>query len=290
MASQTKRNLAIAGFRATAEAAFERGSLLSETVLRIGTDQRESERIPVIGIAGKAVERGPAEDVVPMNVGSAKPVATLRKREAVDYIDDNDNAITNVDLMSAYGDTLMNSVLRQMDADIIEAAKESSNAAYSRPGWTAVTNQIAYTKGSMNAGNLRKGVARIRAENAFSAGDLFLVFDALEFEPLAADNQLSSSDFIQGNRVTKEGMFETLYGCKPIMIPQAGVTEGDGALPDKRAYLWHRNAIGLVVNEGRTILGRVERVEQKTAYMLYNSVLCGAARAQNAGIINFVSP
>ena len=293
--SQHIRNLAIAAFRATAEEAYQTGSKLRMTVTEATGVEAETYRFPVFGTTDATVRASQA-DVVPSNLTNKKPTAVLSPRESFDYLDRQDQALTNVDTMRAYGMIHGKAVSRQYDADIIDALKlgRSGNTpgydtnAYSRDGLSAGLSINTGSATAFTADNLAEARAMLMDEMDEDDGEnICLVYPARRFQQLAADMKLASMDYMQGTGapgVTKTGRFQEIYGCKPIFIGQQARRTGHGALPDNVAYLYHKRALGLAVGTTER-LGVVAFIEQKRSWMIGAEANAGAVRINNGGIV-----
>ena len=287
--STEARNLAIAAFRAAAEDAYETGSKLRGTVMEISGVMAETQRFPVIGVTD-SVERQSQGEVVPANIGNAKPTATLRPRERFEFLDTMDRAITNVDLMRGYGRACGKSVARQFDEDIIKVLSVYDGTAYSRPGLAA--NVATITTGAsqkIGAADIAKAVAMLMDEDvgAEDPESCTFAFAASEFENLATDELLSSMDYVQG-RVTESARFGKFYGCMPVSIGQANRREGHGKFKVVNgkpvAYVYAKNSVGLAVGTVEN-MSVVEWMPSRRSWMVGAETLAGATRIQNAGIV-----
>ena len=236
----------------------------------------------MIGVTD-AQERASQADIVPANLGNARPTANLRTREAWDYVDGMDQAMTNVRALPAYGSTLGMAVSRQFDEDIIQAFPWSATA-YSRPGLTAIHEHTTTANMGLQAADLAEAIAILMDEEiASSEEDCTFVYPARQFAKLAGDIKLASMDYMQG-RVTETSKFTDIYGCTPVFIGQGARRAGHGRLADNKAYVFARNAIR---SRDRTIerMGVLEWVPHKRSWMVGGRPWAAQPRLQNAGIV-----
>ena len=299
--SANLRTLAVAAFRATAEAAYESGSKLRGRVLEITGVEAETQRFPVIGV-GIANERQSQADVVPVNLRNAKPTASLTPDEAFDYLDRQDTALTNVDAMRGYGMTLGKACSRRYDAKIVAALQSWDTdelGAYTHPGVSESDMTITVARAGSARGKLDAAVlgdARSRLMDSMDGDaeelDLTLVYPADMFKDMAEEMKFASMDYMQGTQapgVTKTGTFNEIYGMEPVFIgnkARQGAVDGELAKVGTadRAYVFARNAVGLAVGttERKSV---VEWVPQKRSWMVGAESNSGARRIQNAGIV-----
>ena len=309
--SQHLPNLAIAAFKATLDPAYQSGSKLRGRVTEISGVEAETQRFPVIGVTD-ANERGTAEDVIPRNVRNAKPTASLTPDESFDYLDRQDTALTNVDAMRGYGMTHGKAVARRYDAKIIGAISAafstSETGPYNHPGFTATDNIYDASSARTNpasaaglsAGHLSRAMEMLMQWDYDVDGeDVTLAYPSSQFSTMSDELKFASMDYMQGTGapgVTKTGRFEEIYGCMPIFIGQKGRQQGkgatyqrQGALPDNRAYLFCRSAVGLAVGTTER-LGVVEWVPQKRSWLVGAECNSGAIKIQAAGVVAITLP
>ena len=286
--SQALRNLAIEAFHARAQNAFETGSKLRSRVMTVTGVEAESYRFPVVG-RGNAIRRASGADVTPANLGNWKPTAALSPRESFDFLDKQDLALTNVDAMRAYGEAHGKAVSREFDEDIIEVLKAWDATAYTRPGLNAVKFVTAATAGKIAAADIAKMSASLRGEDFdVNEEDVTFVYDAEQFGELATETLLSSLDYVDG-KVTNTGRFGMIYGATPIGIGQLGREDGHGKLPEKRAYMFTRNAIGLAIGTTEN-MSVVEFLEKNRSWLVGAECNAGATRIQNPGVVELRIP
>ena len=300
--SQHIRQLAIAAFRATAEEAYQTGSKLRHTVTEATGVEAETYRFPVFGTTDATV-RASQSDVVPSNLTNKKPTATLSPRESFDYLDRQDQALTNVDTMRAYGMIHGKAVSRQFDADIIAALSHGRVASSNTPGYDTdaysrddLGSGLVVVTGSTGTPSRTRVTADVIAEarsilmdemDDDDSTDICLLYPGSQFRNMADELKLASMDYMQGTGapgVTKTGRFEQIYGCKPIFIGQNARRSGHGKLPDNVAYMYHKRAVGLAVGTTER-LGIVAFIEQKRSWLMGAEANAGAVRINNGGIV-----
>ena len=286
--SQHIRDLAIEAFRSSAETAYQMGSKLREHVFEISGVEAEVQHFPVFGTTDATVRQS-QQDVVPSNLTNKRPKAVLTPRESFDYLDRQDQALTNVDTMRAYGMIHGKAVSRQYDADIISVLGTYDGEAYSRTD-PALSANLTYatTSGMFDHGDIAVPRGMLMDEMDDDASeDICLVYPAASFHLLATDVRLASMDYMQGTQapgVTKTGKFMEIYGVKPIFIGNNARRTGHGALPANTAYMFHKRAIGLATGTVER-LGVVAFIEQKRSWMIGAEANAGATRINNGGIV-----
>ena len=275
--------------------AVQTGSKLRSRVMEHMNVVGDTKRFSVIGVA-MATTRGSSEDVVPANVANAKPTAQLTPSSSFDYVDNVDEAFTDVDAMRAYGYTHGKAVSRDFDTKIFAALGDYNTAAFSHPGMTQTiaAQTISNTKGEANkldAVKLAAAVAMLMDyDYDISAEELTLAYPAISFEELAEEEKFASSRFVT-DMVTETAKFQKLYNVTPIPIGNAGRAQSGGHLPgadkaarDKYAYLFARSAVGLATSTLDNPAVMVE-VPQKRSMLIGAECASGATRIQNAGIV-----
>ena len=303
-------DLEIDAFRETAELAYQKGSKLRGTVFEMSGVMARYQHFPVFGTAD-AENRGSQADVTPANVQNARPMATLDPHESWDYLDRQDQAVTNVDTMKAHGEIHGKAVSRQYDADIIGAAAGPTAGAYSRAGlssisgtgisFSATPNADGHTgiifdasTGGLNAANLATVMSILMDEMDEIDNECYLAYPASQFSQIAGEARFASFDYLQQgvgqDNLTATAMFNKVYGCTPIFIGQNARRRGHGQLGQNAtgvnttAYLYSKKAIGLAIGTTER-LGVVEWVPQKRSYLVGAETNAGAARINNGGIV-----
>ena len=293
--SQHLRNLAKTAFEERAMDAVQTGSKLRSRVMEKTGVVGDAKRFSVIGVV-KATTRGSSEDVVPANVANAKPTAQLTPSSSYDYIDNVDEAFTDVDAMRAYGYTHGKAVARDFDRKIFDALDDYDTNAFSHPGMTQTigAQTVSNTKGTANKLDAVKLAAAVSMlmdyDYEISDEELTLAYPAISFEELAEEEKFASSRFVT-DMVTETAKFRKLYNVMPIPIGNAGRAGGGGHLPgadkaarDKYAYLFARSAVGLATSTLDNPSVMVE-VPQKRSVLIGAECAAGATRIQNAGIV-----
>ena len=275
--------------------AIQTGSKLRDRVTVASGVVGDTKRFSVIGVA-KARTRGSSEDVVPANVANAKPTASLTPSSSYDYVDNVDEAFTDVDAMRAYGYTHGKAVGRDFDTKIFDALGDYDTSAFSHPGMTETiaAQTISNTKGEANKLDAVKFAAAVAMlmdyDYEISDEELTLAYPAVSFEELAEEEKFASSRFVT-DMVTETAKFRKLYNVMPIPIGNAGRAQAGGNMPgadktarDKYAYLFARSAVGLAISTLDNPAVMVE-VPQKRSMLVGAECASGATRIQNAGIV-----
>ena len=277
------RKAAIDSFRAAAILAYQTGSKLRGAVMFNGGLQSKSHRFVVVG-PGKATRRASSADVIPSGTPIHTPVITLEPRESSDYLDQNDDAITNTRLIRPLGEKHGKAVARSVDEDIIDALNTyAGSVQYVAPGVTAANMTVASgSAGVLNSKALREAKSRLMdTMDDEDPGMYYCAFPASSWDDLMGENEMTSGDYVS-DKPTMSGIFSRRYGL--TLIPIGARTEQGGSLPANRAFVWHKNAVGLA-QTGKVNRSYVEWIGQKRSWLVGSEVICGAARIQAAGVV-----
>ena len=310
---QSDNALAIEVYRQSFWSAYQSGSKLRDRVYVEEGVEALVKHMPVFG-AVDTNQRDAGQEVTIIDVPNARPMAMLEPWESFSTVDKQVNAITNVDLMRGKGMQHGKAVARQMDEPIIGALKAFSSDAYSRPGMTSTTygnpdtdrGSVAVTRVAPGPGagthvlnteteekitgkDIAKMKAALLAEDFdVDEQDVTFVYDALEFQEFASDQLLASFDYLQQgsgkDNVTATSRFGMIYGAKPISIGNRGRRATHGRLPEKRAYMFVRNAIGLAVGTTEN-MGVLDWIPMRRSTLVGGECNAGACRIQNAGVV-----
>lgn len=281
------RKLAETAYSKAAKQAFATGSKLRSRVYEESGIVAQIHEFTVFGTTD-AVDRPPAQDIVPANINNARPVARLAPWESFDYVDEMNQVLTSVAIARNKGRQSGLAVGRQFDAPIISALSEYDANAYSRAGLSSILNHDT-SAGQFDSDDIAKAIEMLMGETDMdpSPEDCTLVYPSSAFSKMASDVKLASMDYIT-NRVTESGKFGQMYGCMPVFIGENARRADKGALPtsggDKYAYLFVRDAIGLAVGTLER-MGIQEWVPQKQAWMVGSKANGGATRLNNGGIV-----
>ena len=282
------QNLAIDAFRAAVDMGYQNGSKLIDSVRVQRGVMAQSYRFAVAGQVD-AGSRGSKQEVQVSEVRSTKPTAYLTPRESWDYIDKQDDAITNAQWMSAEGEAHGNAVSRQYDEDILKVAAVYDSNAYSRDGLTGNLTYTTMEDDAIETNDLIECVAMLKDEDADA--DCQFVFPAIMFKSFAKELKEAFWAWTNSTEQLKSGGFGTMFGCTPRPIPQATRRAGHGRLAtrssddkDTQFFVWNKNAIGLAIGTTET-MGVVEWVPHRRSWLIGGEANAGATRIQNAGII-----
>ena len=300
--------LAIELYRDMFEKAYQSGSKLRDRVQEKSDVEALVEHMPVIGVAD-TTKRAANAEVILANLANARPTVMLEPWEAFDLIDKQSKAVTNVDDMRAYGETLGMGVSRQFDEPILQALHTWDPKAYIRPDMTQTTYGTvgttyanstggthvikAATEGEITAEDIAKMKEALLAEDFdVDAQDVTFVYDYAKWSELATDEILANFDYLQQgsgkDNVTATSRFGMIYGAKPIGIGSRGRRAGHGAFPRKNvAYMFVRNAVGLCVGTTENT-GVFDWIPMRRGWLVGGEANAGATRIQNAGIVILV--
>ena len=285
------QNLAIDAFRAAVELGYQNGSLLMDAVQVQRGVMAQSYRFPVTGQVD-AGSRGSKQEVQVSSARSSKPTAYLTPWESWDYIDKQDDAITNAQWMASQGEVHGKAISRQYDEVILAKARDYDSNAYSRDGLTANLAYTTVANDTIDTDDLIECVAMLKDEDADA--DCQFVFPAIQFKSFAKELKDAFWAFQAATEPLKEGNFGRMYGCVPRPIPQQTRRPGRGKLNlqatganagrSNEFFVWNKNAIGLAVGTTET-LGVVEWVPHRRSWLIGGETNAGATRIQNAGIV-----
>ena len=311
--STNSLNLAIETFRAAHDTAYQSGAKLKSRVRWYSGIRSASHHFPVIPM-GRARRRARNTPIQYGDLGNARPRADLEERDSFQFLDWQDQAITNVSEMQAMGESTGYAFSRSYDEDIVDALGEFPDDAYRHPRLgtlaqarihqTVITGAAAggYTKNAGTAGQVSSPILAKAASILMGFGahrDMCtIVLPATQFEYLAADNKLTSSDYIAGNRVTEEAALSRIYQCQVVLFDDLAREDGQGALHgavDQNGaamanrvfgFMFHKNACSYA--QGMTRLGVVEWLPERRGHHVGAEGMGVAKATQLAGIVRIV--
>ena len=192
-------------------------------------------------------------------------------------------------------------VARRLDAKVIPELNKTiaqyrsgGLGPYIHPGLTT-KNTVAAASGGLNSANLASAKEMLMEwDFDVDMEELTLLYPAAQFTNMAAEVRFASMDYMQGTGapgVNKTGKFEEIYGMKPIFIGQKARKRGNtgqylhnGALPDNKAFVFAKSAVGLSIGVTER-MGIVEWIPQKRSWMIGAECNSGAVVLQAAGIV-----
>lgn len=198
--------------------------------------------------------------------------ATLKAYATGEYVDSIENLFTNVDLRSAYAESISASMNRAYDQVIIDAL----DAAHTEGG----------TAGSAIDGADLTKATLVAAHKALTANnvpmtDRYLVTDANGLEDLLGDTNLISSQDGPLSQALVTGQVANVMGFNIIVSNQ--LSDGVTSSADVLSYAFHKNAIGMAV--GKDITTEVNYVPEKLASLISAQFSAGAVAIDNSAIV-----
>lgn len=225
---------------------------------------------------GTATRRVPQTDVVPMNVGNGKAVATLEDWNAPDYLDEFDMAKLSYDEKRALIEASKMAVGRRMDQLILDALAAGANAS----------NEVSDDVGGTNTGmNLEKIVRskRLMDEQGVPPEDRHMVCSARSIEQALLDTEITSRDYNLLMPLMK-GEINTFSGFTFHMIEERGEGGLDLTSNIRTNFAFHKDAVGLAV--GIDMKGTVDWVAEKTSWLMNTLFSANSVVIDDLGVYN----
>ena len=309
------QNIWVDAFDQAVQDSIDEGSMLSDRVTMRSNIKAGSYRFIVAGRVN-AKRRGSTQEVQPNEVPNAKPVCLLEPWESFNYIDKQDEALTDAMWYPAEGKAHGTAVGVQKDEVIIEALKEWSDDAYSSPGLTKAIYdaEIASAKGaargtkptglaivagtssghtiktdkanSITADDIISAVAVLRNYGfARSPSDTTIAIPAIRMDTLAIDVKEAYWNYMgTGGTAADGGAFGVMYGCVPRFIPAGTRDDGFGQLATDKFYVFDRAGIGMAMGTTED-LSVMDWAATRRSVMFGAECNGGACRLQNAAIV-----
>tara|TARA_B100000029_G_scaffold117531_2_gene110736 strand:- start:4918 stop:5793 length:876 start_codon:yes stop_codon:yes gene_type:complete len=198
--------------------------------------------------------------------------ATLKAYATGEYADNIESLFTNVDLRSAYAESIAAAMGRAYDQVIIDAL----DAAKDEGG-------LAATKANAVDLNRNALIAAHKALNAKNVpmNDRYLLIDpnGLEDILLNDSNLITAQDGPLSNALVS-GQVANVMGFNVIVSNQ--LSDGTTASADVLSYAFHKNAIGMAI--GQDLKTEVNYVPEKLATLISAQFSAGAVSIDNSMI------
>ena len=294
MAINMTNQLAIAEFDTRLLPAFQKSALLNGKFYQKPT-MGESVRFNMLGkvIAGT---KAPYQDIEPVGIPNNRPVAMPTPYYVGEYIDEFEEAITNVDLFAGYGDTLGMAMGRRHDQVALDTLH---NAKHAQTYGTMGTYTLK-TKDELAAEDLAEVHGMFVAKGVtVNPMDVCFIYPAHWYASIATDTPVASSDYITG-RITQTGRVPNLHGMTLIPIEnrdEGGIRRSNGSAQSsvasaqnnlQRAYAVHKNALGIAngsLKDGAGTSSATDWIPTKSAWLLQYKMALGAVQVNADGII-----
>lgn len=223
---------------------------------------------------GVATPRIPQTDVVPMNIGYAKAVATLNDWNAPEYTDVFDQQKTNVDERPVVAANIAAAIGRredQMILDALDAVNASAN----------VDTNVGGAGTGLNMAKLRRA-KRIMDQRAVPTGMRVYVHSAEGLEQLLGLTEVTSADY-NVVKTLVDGEVDTFLGFRFVMVEE----RAEGGLPKaaglRTNYAFDKLAVGLAI--GIDYRTEVNYVAEKTSWLANGLFSAGAVGIDPDGVV-----
>jgi len=228
-----------------------------------------------------SVPGGYAQKVTGQNPGIAVPSATLVKHVTPVYTDSVEELTVNYDAKMESVQAIGQAMGRRSDQIGINAL---ANVTYAASPTDAQGTLIA---AGTTGFTYDKYTSIIEAfeERGVPLVDRFVSVTARQFKQL-----LNEDEFINGfytkNNVVDKGMIADFLGANFVVIPamtEGGLPDGAGGATEKRAFAWHRAALGMGI--GMDFRAEVNYVPTETSWLANGIFYAGAVVIDERGVI-----
>ena len=199
--------------------------------------------------------------------------ATMKNYATGEYVDNFESLRTNVDLRSAYAESIAASMNRAYDQVIIDAL----DAAHSEGGLAANLDNQAVNKATLIA--LHKALT----DNNVPMTDRYLVVDSFGLQDILGDTELVSSAAGPISQALVTGQVANVMGFNVIVSTQ--LSAGTNDTNDKQGFAFHKNAVGMGI--ARDITTEANYIPEKLATLISASFSAGATAIDNSAIAAF---
>lgn len=199
----------------------------------------------------------------------ANATATIATYSTGEYIDDFDAIKTNVDLRSAYAESIAAAMNRAYDQVIIDALDTAHTGS-------ALAAELANK--DLDRANV-VALHKALTDNDVPMQDRYLVISPNGLEDLLGDSNIVSSDFgVISNQALTDGFIPNLLGFNVIVSNLLTTVD----TTDKRGFAFHKNAVGMAV--GKDITTLVNYVPQKLSTLIAAEFSAGAVAIDTSAI------
>lgn len=243
-------------------------------------------KFPVLGKAGAIKNKDSHQDIEAMSAYDGSPTsgslvegnltmghstvtATIDTYSVGEYIDDFDALKTNVDLRSAYAESIAGAMNRAYDNSIISVLDA---------GVSTLTYASETTGDTLNKAKLL-GLAKAFNDNGVKMDNRYIVCSPEAFNDAITDLANTADGPFSQALVT--GVLPNAVGFNIIM--HTGLS--DGAASDKKCYAFQKDAIGMAV--GKDISTMVNYVPQKLATLIASEFSGGATVIDPLAVASF---
>lgn len=267
----------ITSFDAQVKKDYQADMVLRNTVRVKGNVKGSTHEFPKIN-KGMATKRIPQTDVVPMNIGHEKAVATLEDWNAPEYSDVFDLQKLNFDERQELVGTSRMAIGRRLDQLILDAMATSANAT-----------QVSEDVGGSNSGfNIEKvlRVGRLMDDANVPASDRHIAISARALEQALGEVEFSSADYNVTMALMKREL--NYYGGFNFHIIGSRDEGGLAVATNVRNnFAWHKDAVGLAVGiEMRT---EVNYIAEKTSTLINTLFSAGSVTIDDNAVYDVLT-
>lgn len=202
-------------------------------------------------------------------MGHSVATATIDTYSTGEYIDDFDALKTNVDLRSAYAESIAGAMNRAYDDAIISALDTSVGAQ---------TLALEDNADTLDKAQLLK-IHKALNDNGVSQNDRFIVCGPEAYNDVITS--LSNTADGPFSQALVSGVLPNVVGFNIIM--HTGLSAGSNS--DKKCYAFQKNAVGMAV--GKDITTSVNYVPQKLATLLAAEFSGGSIVIDPLAVVSF---
>jgi hypothetical protein len=200
----------------------------------------------------------------------ASVTATIDTYATGEYIDDFDALKTNVDLRSAYAESISAAMNRAYDQVIIDAL----NTAHTGSALASEndTGNTELTRANITA------LSKALNDKSVPLEDRFLLVSPAGYNDILADNTIVTAQAGTFSDAMRTGVISNVLGFTVIMSNQLATVNTS----DKRGFAFHKDAVGCAV--GKDITTMVNYVPQKLSTLVAAEFSAGAVAIDINGI------
>jgi hypothetical protein len=270
--SQNLTKLSVIEFDALVKQAYQSaGFLLRGTMQERRNVVGSQVRFQKIG-KGRAKQKAPQDDVVPMNVDYTPVTATMQNWVAPEYTDIFDQQEVNFDEKQALARVIGMAIGRTMDQIAIDALTASGTA-----------NTIAHGGVGFTFDKLLK-LVEFMDKKAVPYANRFLAITAAQQTNLLSETKLTSHDYITRKALDSGSLNDTmLMGFKVKVIPEMD----EGGLPiattTRKCFAWHEFAAGYAT--GIDFRTEIAYINQKTSWLVNGLFKACSTVIDNVGVV-----
>ena len=273
--------------------AQQKASNLQGAVRTVRGVTGSSYKFPTLGKSGVIKNKTSHQDLQAMSsiadttsltsgswVGDTDVTAPIASREATiatfstgEYIDDFDALKTNVDLRSAYAESIASAMNRAYDQTIIDALDHAHSNETLANEDDAGNNEL--TRANIAA------FGRILNTKDVPLTDRFMLVSPQGYYDILADTTIVTAQAGVLSDALKTGVINNVLGFTIIMSNQ--LTTVNSA--DKRGFAFHKDAVGMAV--GKDITTMVNYVPQKLSTLVAAEFSAGSKVIDLNGVVSF---